>query len=249
MINIKDVCKIYHNSDGDLLALNGVSFDVLPGEFVTIFGPNGSGKSTLFNIIAGLDNQTSGEIILSGKDIRDANIGFVFQNYNESMFPWLSVLDNVLFPLDVQKVSRKESFIRGENILKKVGLWEHKNKYLYQLSGGMRQLVAISRAFVNDPDFLLMDEPCSSLDYATTKKIEMELLSLWQEKRITTILVSHDIDEAVFLADRVVVLSPRPGVVREVIPVDLPRPRDLSMFSSAKFFEIRSRVLNAFSYE
>ena len=249
MISLRDISKTYHNTDGDLLALQGVSFDVRQGEIVTIFGPNGSGKSTLFNIIAGLENPSTGQILLGDKEIGDASVGFVFQNYNESMFPWLSVLDNVLFQLDSQKVLRSVSLQKAEHILKKVRLWDHRDKYLYQLSGGMKQLVATSRAFVGDPEFLLMDEPCSALDYQTTKKVDLELLNLWQEKKLTTIVVSHDIDEAVFLADRVIVLSPRPGKVKVIIDVDLPRPRTLEMFQSEKFFEIRSKVLASFMYE
>ncbi len=254
MISINNLSKTYNNPDGDLLSLDGVSLEVKNGEFVTIFGPNGSGKTTLFNIIAGLEKPSNGDIKIKDekgddKNLEDVNVGFVFQNYNESMFPWLSVLDNVLFQLDCQKVDRKVSLEKAKYILSKVKLWEHKNKYLYQLSGGMRQLVAISRAFVSEPDFLLMDEPCSALDYQTTKKVDLELLNLWQEKKLTTIVVSHDIDEAVFLADRVVVLFNRPGKVKSIVEVDLPRPRTIDMFQSEKFFEIRKKVLNAFIYE
>ncbi len=183
MLQIKDLSKIYHNKDGDLLSLEGISLGVKEGELVTIFGPNGSGKSTFFNILAGLEKPTSGEVVLQDQELKDLQIGFVFQNYNESMFPWLSVLDNVLFQLDSQGVDRLVSLEKAKYILTKVRLWEHKDKYLYQLSGGMRQLVAICRAFVVDPDILLMDEPCSALDYQTTKKIDMEILNLWQEKK------------------------------------------------------------------
>jgi NitT/TauT family transport system ATP-binding protein len=249
MISVNNLSKTYTTPRGDLHALEKVSFEVGQGELVTVFGPNGSGKSTLFNIIAGLESFSEGTVSFGGKSHGEVNMGFVFQNYNESMFPWLTVLDNVLFPLDVQKVSRDISLPNAEHILGKVRLWEHRNKYLYELSGGMRQLVAISRAFISDPEFLLMDEPCSALDYATTKRVGMELLSLWQERKITTVVVSHDIDEAIFLADKVFVMSPRPGKLKEVIPVDLPRPRTMDMFASKEFFEIRSRVLKSFMYE
>jgi NitT/TauT family transport system ATP-binding protein len=249
MLSIKDILKIYHNSDGYLTALDRVSFDISDGEFVTIFGPNGSGKSTLLNIASGIEASTNGSIYFGEKTREESKIGFVFQNYNESMFPWLSVLDNILFPLDIQKNNRRKSLLKAETILKKIRLWDHRDKYLYQLSGGMRQLVAIARAFIVDPDILLMDEPCSALDYATTKMIEMELLSLWNENKVTTMVVSHDIDEAIFLADRVIIFSPRPGRVKKIIHVDLPRPRNLSMFTSEKFFEIRSKILEVFMYE
>ncbi|MFA6072264.1 MAG: ABC transporter ATP-binding protein [Janthinobacterium sp.] len=249
MLSLRNVAKTYHNNDRNLVAPNGVSFDIAQGELVTIFGPNGSGKTTLFNIIAGLETLSKGKITFDGKPREDAQISFVFQNYNESMFPWLTVLDNVLFPLDVKKIPRSESILKAEHILKKVRLWEHKDKHLYQLSGGMKQLAAISRAFISDPEYLLMDEPCSSLDYATTKRIELELLSLWQERKITTLVISHDIDEAIFLADKVIIMSPRPGTVKTIINVDLPRPRDLSTFKSKRFFELRAEVLSAFMYE
>ena len=249
MLSLRNVSKTYHNIQKDLVALNGVSFDIEQGELVTVFGPNGSGKSTLFNIIAGIETLSKGKITFDGKSREETEIGFVFQNYNESMFPWLTVLDNVLFPLDIKKVPRAQSLEKAEHILKKVRLWDSKDKYLYELSGGMKQLTAIARAFISDPEYMLMDEPCSALDYATTKRIELELLSLWQEKKITTIVISHDIDEAIFLADKVIVMSPRPGKVKTIIPVDLPRPRDLSTFTSKRFFEIRTEVLKAFMYE
>ena len=249
MLDVKSLSKTYHNNDGNLLALSEVSFDMRSGEFLTIFGPNGSGKSTLLNIIAGLEKQSDGEVLFNGSPVEEPNVGFVFQNYNESLFPWLSVLDNVLFQLDSQKVDRSKSLLKAEHILKKVHLWEHKDKYLYQLSGGMKQLLAISRAFISNPDLLILDEPCSALDYQTTKKIDLEILNLWQEKKTTTIMVSHDIDEAIFLADRVIVLSPRPGKIKSIIPVDLPRPRTLELFQSKEFFELRSKVLDSFMYE
>lgn len=249
MLSINSISKTFHNSDGDLAVLENISLDVQDGEFITIFGPNGSGKSTLLNIAASIETSSSGNINFRKTPKEELKISFVFQNYNESMFPWLSVLDNVLFPIDVQKINRHVSLPKAEVILKKIRLWDHRNKYPYQLSGGMRQLVAIARAFVVEPDILLMDEPCSALDYVTTKKIEMELLSLWNENHITTIAVSHDIDEAIFLADRVVIFSPRPGKVKKIIHVDLPRPRNLSTFTSEKFFKIRSKILEVFNYE
>ena len=248
-LSVENISKVYRNPDGDLAALSEVSFVVSNGEFVAIFGPNGSGKTTLLNIILGVETATSGQVRFEGGSRASTGIGFVFQNYNESLFPWLSVLENVVFPLDLKKMSREQSLAKAESVLKKVRLWEHRDKYLYQLSGGMRQLVAIARAFIVEPDVLLLDEPCSALDYSVTKRIELEILSLWSERRATTLLISHDIDEAVFLADRIIILSARPGRIKEIIPVDLPRPRDLSILTSERFFEIRSQVLNAFLYE
>ena len=163
-LSVENISKVYRNPDGDLAALSEVSFVVSNGEFVAIFGPNGSGKTTLLNIILGVETATSGQVRFEGGSRASTGIGFVFQNYNESLFPWLSVLENVVFPLDLKKMSREQSLAKAESVLKKVRLWEHRDKYLYQLSGGMRQLVAIARAFIVEPDVLLLDEPCSALD-------------------------------------------------------------------------------------
>ena len=173
----------------------------------------------------------------------------MFQNYNESLFPWRTALENIEFALEIQGISKKERAKKAEGLLNKVGLIKHKNKYFYELSGGMKQLVAICRAIAYQPDVLLMDEPFSSLDYSTTKKMEMELLEIWQERKITTLFVSHDIDEAIILADRVIVLSPRPARIKEIIEINLPRPRKLDMIASDEFFAIRNKVLKAFIYE
>ncbi|MDO8650363.1 MAG: ABC transporter ATP-binding protein [Candidatus Berkelbacteria bacterium] len=226
-----------------------LQLDVSKGEFVTIFGPNGSGKTTLLNIISGLEEPSSGEVLINGKKPKDADVGFVFQNYNESLFPWLTTIENIAFPLSVKGVSKEEQLRIAEHTLSRVGLIDSKDKYVYQLSGGQRQLVSICRAIAMNPDVLIMDEPFSALDYSTTRKMELHLLDIWQEQKITTLFVSHDIEEAIFLADRVAVLSPQPATIKKIFEVKLPRPRTLGMFTKPNFTELRNAVLESFEYD
>lgn len=249
MIEIKSVSKTLVTKGQELRLLSNVSLTVKSGEFVTIFGPNGSGKSTLLNLVSGLDQITEGNIRIQGKTPREANIGFVFQNYQESLFPWRTVLENVIFPLEVKGVSKEKAVKLAERFLRKAQLLKYKDRYPYELSGGQKQLTSICRALVIEPDVLLLDEPCSALDYATTKRVELDILELWQERRCTTLCVSHDVDEAIFLADRVVVMSPRPGKIKKIISIDLPRPRTPDLFQSLEFFQYRNQVLEAFTYE
>ena len=249
MISLKAISKRFKKESITTSVLESIDLEVQKGEFVTVFGPNGSGKTTLLNIVSGLDNPDSGEVLVSGKKPKDAEVGFVFQNYNESLFPWLTTIENVTFPLDVKGVTKEKQIQIAEHLLGKVGLLSSKDKYVYELSGGQRQLVSICRAMASDPDVLIMDEPFSALDYSTTRKMELELLDIWQEKKITTLFVSHDIDEAIFLADKVVVLSPRPATIKKVFEVKLARPRTLDMLSSPEFTELRNAILNTFEYE
>ncbi len=249
MISLQNIFKKYTRTAAPTQVLEDVSLEVPKGQFVTIFGPNGSGKTTLLNIVSGVDEVDSGEVLVHGKNPKDAKVGFVFQNYNESLFPWRTVLENITFPLEVAKVKKEDQRKIAEHLLEKVGLSDSKNKYVYELSGGQRQLVSICRAIAYDPDILIMDEPFSALDYSTTRKMELELLDIWQEKKITTMFVSHDIDEAIFLADKVIVLSPRPAKVKKIFEVNLARPRSLDMLSSKEFTDLRNVILKTFDYE
>ncbi len=249
MITVHSLTKEFKKLSSTTRVLAGVNIEVGKSEFVTVFGPNGSGKTTLLNIIAGIENPDSGEVLIHGKNPKDAHVGFVFQNYNESLFPWLTVFENIVFPLRIAKIDSKKQNEIGEHLLNKVGLLHSKDKYVYELSGGQRQLVSICRSFASNPDVLIMDEPFSALDYSTTRKMELELLDIWEEKKITTLFVSHDIDEAIFLADKVIVLSPRPASVKKIFEVKLPRPRTLDMLSSPEFTELRNSILNTFEYE
>ncbi|MBU2561627.1 MAG: ABC transporter ATP-binding protein [Nanoarchaeota archaeon] len=251
-IELRKVCKKFEQANKqlrNLRVLDNISLKAKKGEFIAVFGPNGCGKTTLLNIIAGIEKSSSGSVRIDGKCPALAKVGFVFQNYNESMLPWRTALGNIELAMEGQKISKKDRMRIAEHYLKKVGLSRHKNKYFYELSGGMKQLIAICRAFAYDPDILLMDEPFSSLDYSTTRKMELELLNVWRETAKTTIFVSHDIDEAVFLADKVIVFSKRPARVKGIIEIDLPRPRKLEMLSSKAFIRIRNKMLRLSEYE
>lgn len=249
-VEVNNLSKGFSNQNkGFHKVLDNISFKVDEGEFVTIFGPNGCGKTTMLDIIAGIENSTSGNILINQKNPKFAKIGFVFQNYNESMLPWRTAKGNIELALETQKISNEKKEEVSECFLRKVGLLNHKNKFFYELSGGMKQLVAICRAFAYNPELLLMDEPFSSLDYSTTRKMELELLNVWKETKKTTLFVSHDIDEAILLADRIIVFSKRPAKIKEIVKIDLPRPRKLEMLSSKKFFEIRNKILRLFENE
>lgn len=248
MISVRGVNKGFATKKTSTLVLSDVNIELKQGEFCTVFGPNGSGKTTLLNIVAGVEKQDAGCVLINNKRPENARVGFVFQNYHESLFPWRTVFENITFPLEIDCKNLAEQERVASHLLEKVGLLKMKDRYVYELSGGQRQLVSICRAIAPNPDVLIMDEPFSALDYSTTRKMELELLDIWQEKKITTLFVSHDVDEAIFLADKVVVLSPRPAKVKKVFKVKLSRPRSLDMFSSKEFIKLRNAILECFDY-
>jgi NitT/TauT family transport system ATP-binding protein len=222
----QDVSCAYDGRLGSLLALEGVSFSVRPSEFVCVVGPSGCGKSTLLKIIAGLLEPTSGRVMFEGGvDGGRPRGGLVFQEHGT--FPWMSVLDNVAFGLEMLGVGRAERRERAMEYIRRVGLAAFARHYPHELSVGMRQRVGIARAFVADAPILLMDEPFGSLDAQTRWVLQGELLRIWAEHRKLVVFVTHDIEEAVLLADRVLVMTGRPGRIREEIRVPLERPRDL----------------------
>jgi NitT/TauT family transport system ATP-binding protein len=226
-VSIKSVSRIFtKKEDGTgTEALRNVSFDVDDGEFVCILGPSGCGKTTLLRIIAGLEILTSGEITLNGVPITgpDPKRGMVFQQY--SLFPWRTVIDNITFGPEMQGIKKAEARSQVEKYINLVGLEQFKNSYPYELSGGMQQRAAIARALANEPEVLLMDEPFGALDAQTRNTLQDELLKIWEKRHVTIIFVTHSVDEAVFLSDRIVVMTSRPGRVREIVNVELPRPR------------------------
>ena len=206
-------------------ALKKVAFDVGNGEFVCLLGPSGCGKTTLLRIIAGLETLTSGEITLNGIPITgpDPKRGMVFQQY--SLFPWRTVMDNITFGLEMQGIKKVEARIQVEKYIELVGLGQFKNSYPFEQSGGMQQRAAIARALANEPEVLLMDEPFGALDAQTRNILQDELLKIWEQKHVTFLFVTHSVDEAVFLSDRVVAMTSRPGRVKEIVDINLPRPR------------------------
>ena len=241
-VSIRDLGKAFPKDDGTVTqALADVNLDIRDQEFVCMVGPSGCGKTTLLRIIAGLETPTAGEVTVDGNAVigPDPKRGMVFQEY--SLFPWRRVIDNVAFGLEMKGVGKEERRKTADHYIDMVGLSQFRNAYPFELSGGMRQRVAIARALANDPDVLLMDEPFGALDAQTRNRMQRELLSLWAGTKQTIIFVTHSVDEAVYLADRIVVLSQRPGTVREIIPIPWSRPRDRT---SAEFAEVRRRVLD-----
>ncbi|WAC05690.1 MAG: ABC transporter ATP-binding protein [Methanoregula sp.] len=235
-LQILNLNQFFPRDDGSRLhVLENFSLEVQDKEFVCILGPSGCGKTTLLRLIAGLDAAESGAILLDGEEMRGTNpkVGIVFQEY--SLFPWRNVLDNVAFGLEMQGMERDERHRQAARYLDLVGLTQFANSYPSELSGGMRQRVAVARALALDPVVLLMDEPFGALDAQTRNMLQHELLTIWEKTKKTIIFITHSVDEAVFLADRIVVLTPRPGRVCETIPLELPRPRDRTSIEFAKF--------------
>ncbi|MDR0767768.1 MAG: ABC transporter ATP-binding protein [Methanosarcinales archaeon] len=223
---IENLSKKFKKGDTEILVLKDIDLSVKNGEFVTILGPSGSGKTTLLRIIAGLETYSSGSAILDGEMINGPGPkrGMVFQEY--SLFPWKTVLGNVMFGPKMQGFSKEEAEAKATAYLNLVGLSDFKNSYPYELSGGMKQRVAIARALANEPEIILMDEPFGALDAQTRNNLQNELLRIWQEEKRTIIFVTHSVDEAVFLSDRIVILSKRPGVIKKIVEVSIPRPRN-----------------------
>ena len=242
---VQNLTAIFENGNGGLRALQDVTFSVCPQEFVCVLGPSGSGKSTLLRILAGLLYPTQGQVTLHGEEIKGPRrgVGFVFQRTN--LMPWRTVLENITLPLELQGMPRPEYMERAQELVELVGLQGFEDSLPRDLSGGMAQRVAIARALVHDPDILLLDEPFGSLDALTRERMGMELLRIWQARRKTVIMVTHSIPEALFLADRVLVLTPRPGRLRLDLCVDLPRPRDEEILYTPAFGELAHKLREA----
>ncbi|GAC1408571.1 MAG: ABC transporter ATP-binding protein [Candidatus Velthaea sp.] len=227
------------------------NFDLdLPREkFTTIFGPNGCGKSTLINMLSGIVPFDGGSVEIGGRDYRSARIGYVFQNYRDSLFPWMRALENIEYPLRVRGVSRREQQERVERLLATFEITLDLKRHTYELSGGQQQLVAILRALVADPEVLFLDEPFSALDYEMTLYIRDKLQTVFLETGLTTVLVSHDLEEAVYLADRILLLSKRPTRIVELIEFDTVRPRSTEIMSDAHFVAVKQHALELFRRE
>ena len=232
MIRIEHVSHHFAAGSGrPIHALRDIDFEIGENEFVTVVGRSGCGKSTLLRIVDGLVRPTQGRVTIRGKPVErpKRDISLMFQR--SALLPWRNVLDNVLLPVEVLRLPRREYRRRAEELLALVGLEGFEGRRPYELSGGMQQRAALCRALVHDPDVLLMDEPFAALDALTREELALELQRLWGEHRKTIVFVTHSIQEAVLLADRIVVMTPRPGTVARIVPVDLPRPRSLSTVS------------------
>ena len=234
-IAIKELSKLYPTRDGSVHALEQISFSVSEGEFVAVIGPSGCGKSTLLKVLAGILRPSKGEARLRGTPITGPrrDIGVVFQS--PVLLPWRSVLDNVLLPIDVQRLGRDRHLKLAMDLLSLVGLEGFERRYPWELSGGMQQRVAITRALIHDPAMLLMDEPFGALDAMTREQMNLELQRVWLERKKTVLFITHSIAEAVFLADRVLVLTPRPGRLMEDVQVKIPRSRALETMNFPEF--------------
>ncbi len=242
ILEVKDLNKIYKTAKGEVVALKNVNFKTHKREFVCVIGPSGCGKSTLIRILAGLESHTSGEVLLDDNPVsgpgRDR--GMVFQGY--TLFPWLSVKQNVMFGLKMNNIGSDEAGREADTWLELVGLTKFSNAYPHELSGGMKQRVAIARALVNQPRILLMDEPFGALDAQSRCKMQMHLLEIWRNIDVTILFITHDLDEAIFLADRILVLKAHPGEVQELIEVPVSRPRSVDDLISPEFLATKARL-------
>jgi len=240
VLSIKDLHKSFKKDDGELVAIEDFNLDIMDGEFVCVLGPSGCGKTTLLRIIAGLEEPTSGKILLKNKEIAGpgSDRGMVFQEFG--LFPWRSVRKNIEFGLEIRKIPKEERRAISDRYIDLVGLKGFETSHPNELSGGMKQRVGIARALANDPAILLMDEPFGALDAQTRNLMQKELLRIWSEMKKTVVFITHSVDEAVFVADRVVVMSARPGKIKSIFDVEWERPRDRS---GVEFASLRKKIL------
>ncbi len=246
MLSISNLNKSFPKDEEMLVAVDKFNLDVRNGEFICILGPSGCGKTTILRIVAGLEAPTSGSITVSGKTIKGpgSDRGMVFQEFG--LFPWRSVQKNIEFGLEVKGIPSEERAGISQKYVDLVGLKGFEKSHPKELSGGMKQRVGIARALANDPAVLLMDEPFGALDAQTRNQMQAELLRIWSETRKTVIFVTHSVDEAVFLADRIVVMTARPGTIKEIYDIDLPRPRDRA---NPEFIALRRTILDELERE
>ncbi|WP_137046015.1 ABC transporter ATP-binding protein [Pseudolabrys sp. FHR47] len=242
VLSAVDVTKTFETREGPIVAVDNISFGVESGEFLSVIGPSGCGKSTLFNIIGGLTPDHDGTVTVDGEVVRGPHpsIGMVFQE--ESTFPWRTVMDNVCFPLEIAHVPKAERKEKARHFINLVGLSGFENRHPSELSGGMRQRVAIARTLVSQPKILLMDEPFAALDEQTRLLLGDKVLQIQQELKQTTLLITHNITEAVQLSDRILVMTYRPGKLKRMVEIDLPRPRTSDVVSSPEFGAYVGRI-------
>ena len=245
-LQVRSLSKVYPSDDGPIRALDRVSITQRKGEFVSLVGPSGCGKSTLMMLAAGLTSASDGEILVDQKPVTGArtDIGIVFQSH--VLLEWRTALQNVMLQAEARKMNRKAAEIRARELLAAVGLEGFENKYPKSLSGGMRQRVSICRALLHNPSHLLMDEPFGALDALTRDQLVLDLQDVCSQQNVSILFVTHSISEAVFLSDRVIVMTPRPGKIDKIIDIDLPRPRTLAMHESPQFAAYCREILDVF---
>ena len=241
-LKIDNVRKVFSTRNGEMVALNGVNLDIYENEFICVVGPSGCGKSTLLNIIAGLTDATSGTVYCNGKAVSGTGTdrGVVFQQY--ALFPWLTVKKNVMVALEMKGVKGKQAQDLAMQYLAKVDLEKFADHYPKELSGGMKQRVAIARAYAADPEVLLMDEPFGALDAQTRTQLQSELLETWERDQKTCFFITHDVDEAIILAQRVIIMSARPGRIKDIVDIDIPYPRTQETKMTHRFLELKNHI-------
>jgi len=244
-ITIRGLTKTFD----DVVLYKDFDLDIPKGKVVSVFGPNGCGKSTLINMISGILDHDSGQILFDGKTARETRIGYVFQNYREAVFPWSRAIDNIRYPLQFLGLSKAERDDRVEELLTSFDVKIDLNRYPYELSGGQQQLVSIMRALVVDPEVLFLDEPFSALDYEMTLFLRDRLQKVLTDRDVTTLLVSHDLDEAVMLADEILLLTKKPTQVAERLQFNAPRPRTPETTLTDEFIAVKTRSLEVFQRE
>jgi sulfonate transport system ATP-binding protein len=250
ILSLRDVSRTFVGRGGVVEAMAGVSLDVAPGEFVTVVGPSGCGKSTLLNVVSGLLPPSAGAVVYKGAVLRGVNTGIGYVTQADNLYPWRTLRENVEFPLELRGVPPAERRRRAAALIERVGLAGFEEHYPHELSGGMRQRANIVRTLVYDPEVILMDEPFGPLDAQTRLILQDQLLRLWDAARKTIVFITHDLAEAVALADRVVVLTARPGRVKRVCPVSLRRPRDLfHLHDDAQFRAIYDTLWDDLEHE
>jgi len=241
MIKIIEINKSYNAA----AILQNISFDIPAGQIIALFGPNGCGKSTLLKIIAGLDKQDSGEIKrIDQDDPNELSAGLVFQDHRFSLLPWMTTRQNIELALIAKVKNKKERGEKVDQIIKRLNLGRHENKYPYQISGGLSQLTAFGRALALDPDIYLFDEPFSALDYQSAVKLQQQFLALWEKEKKSTIIVTHSIEEAILLADQIIIFSGLPAKILAIIPNNIPRPRNLEQLGGDLAQGIRQKIIS-----
>jgi len=243
-IEVTGVSKSFRRRGERLSVLNEISLEAVSGEFIAVIGPSGCGKSTMFNILAGLENPDAGEVKVNGTVATGERRYFAYMPQKDLLFPWRRVMDNATLGLEIQGVRKKEARARVEPLLGTFGLADFSRSYPFELSGGMRQRVALLRTIVQGRQIVLLDEPFGALDYLTRTDLQLWLASMWEQFRWTIVLVTHDVPEAILLSDRIYVLHSRPASVRRVVDVDLPRPRGLECLGTPRFAELEELLLS-----
>lgn len=244
-ILVKNLHKSYKTPTGKFKVLDGINLSLKEGTFYTIFGPNGSGKTTFLRVIAGLTPYDMGTVSINGKGVGQAEIGYIFQDFRDSLLPWRKSIDDIAFPLEIKGIKKSSRYDLVHEKLKDLNLSLPLDRYTYQLSIGQQQIVAIVRALVQDPDLLIFDEPFSSLDYYTRLSMEDNLLNIWKKDKKTFVFVSHDIDESIYLSDSIIIFSQLPVQILTTIENNIVHPRTFEIRKSPEFFKLRNFILDS----